>query len=670
MPKKVLVVDNNHFFLQTIKKYLEEKGYVVCAIDDPLEALELIKKESFNYILIDHIMPKIDGTRLCSYLKKDPNLGETPVIILTGVAIEASTRVKEINADAYIAKSPIPNFLADVISVIEAYEKKENTFQLKEKVIGIEKIYPREMTKELIEIETHLNQILSTMTEGIVECDGDYKIFFANKSALKFLEMDESEVIGKVLFDILDTKFDIKAKNLFPPIDVINNNKSFSDNFCLSIKNKTFCVNINALQSKTVEKGILIVLEDITDLTNRINEQNIVNNFAKTLTAQLELEDVIRNTVSSFKEFIYCDTIIFMLFKDNEDLIVKEVTGLNSKLAPNNIFNIDFLYDRCLDSSYNPYFINNPEEINKVIKPIVEKLGYKPSKMLCQSIKFQNQCLGIIMFLNENKDFNHFSMQLFQSLINFSSIALENALRYRKLKELNLWRQNYMANISHELRTPLTIIKGFNEILVGNMIKDEQTKNNILQNMLTEVNKLARLIDNLLTISKFEKIPTILKIKHSRVSIHEIINEAISQLNQESESKNITFRTFFCEEDIIVDGDRDLLLQSFYHLISNAVKYSKNDSKIEIITSINANLGYVKIRDYGIGIPPDQIDNVFEKFYMIDAGPNKTTRGTGLGLYLVREIINLHHGNIQVDSSLNRGTVFTIKLPIESESFF
>lgn len=668
MSKKVLVVDNNHFFLETIKKYLEEKGYIVFAIDDPLKALELVKTESFNYILVDHIMPKIDGTRLCNYLKKDPNLTETPVIILTGVAIEASTRVKEINADAYIAKSPIPNFMSDVLSVIESYEEKKDTKELKEKVVGIEKIYPREMTKELIEIETHLNQILSTMTEGIIECDSDYKIFFANNSALKFLEMDESEVIGKIFFDVLKSKFDLDVKNLFPSVKFINKKDSFSDNFCLSIKDKTFCVNINALKSKTVEEGILIVLEDITDLTNRINEQNIVNNFAKTLTAELELEDVIRNTVSSFKEFIHCDTILFMLFKDNEDLIVKEVVGLNSKLAPNNIFNIDFLYDRCIDSPNKPYFNNNPEEIKKLIKPIADKLGYTPSRMFCQSIKFQNQCLGVIMFLNESNDFNSFSMQLFQSLINFSSIALENALRYRKLKELNLWRQNYMANISHELRTPLTIIKGFNEILVGNMIKDEQSKSNILSNMLNEVNKLARLIDNLLTISKFEKIPTILKIKHSNVSIHDIINEAISLLSQESESKNITFRTFFCEEEIIVDGDRDLLLQSFYHLISNAIKYSKNDSKIEIITSVNANLAYIKIRDYGIGIPPDQIDNVFEKFYMIDAGPSKTTRGTGLGLYLVREIINLHHGNIQVDSSLNRGTVFTIKLPLESES--
>ncbi|MCX7991767.1 MAG: ATP-binding protein [Proteobacteria bacterium] len=670
MSNKVLVVDNNHFFLETIKKYLEEKGYSVTAIDDPLQALEIVKKETFNYILVDHIMPKIDGTRLCDYLKKNPQLTETPVIILTGVAIEASTRVKEIKADAYIAKSPIPNFMADVLSVIKAFDEKTDTEELKEKVVGIEKIYPREMTKELIEIETHLNQILTTMTEGIIECDNNYKIFFANNSALKFLDMQENEVIGNVFFDILRKKFNMDVENIFPPGKIIGEREIFSDNFCLTLKDKTFCVNINALKSKTVEQGILIVLEDITDLTNRINEQNIVNNFAKTLTSELELEDVIRNTVSSFKEFIICDTVIFMLFKDNEDLVVKEISGLNSKLAPNNIFNIDFLYDRCIDSPNKPYFNNKPEEIKKLIKPIVEKLGYTPTRMLCQSIKFQNQCLGVIMFLNESNDFNAFSMQLFQSLINFSSIALENALRYRKLKELNLWRQNYMANISHELRTPLTIIKGFNEILVGNMIKDEQSKSTILSNMLNEVNKLARLIDNLLTISKFEKIPTILKIKHSNVSIHEIINEAISLLSQEWESKNITFRTFFCEEEIIVDGDRDLLLQSFYHLISNAIKYSKNDSKIEVITSVNANLGYIKIRDYGIGIPPDQIDNVFEKFYMIDAGPSKTTRGTGLGLYLVREIINLHHGNIQVDSSLNRGTVFTIKLPLESETIF
>ncbi len=667
MKKRVLVVDNNHFFLETIKKFLEERGYSVTPVDDPLVALEIVKKERFDYILVDHIMPKIDGTRLCSYLKKNPNLKETPVIILTGVAIEASSRVKEINADAYIAKSPIPNFMSDVFSVIKTYEDNKNVEELKEKVVGIEKIYPREMTKELMDIETHLNQILTTMTEGIIECDSSYKIFFANNAALKFLNFEEKDIIGKSLFDLFKNRFGIEAEKLFPDKSFVASEKAFSDQFCLSIKDKTFCINVNALKSKTIENGILIVLEDITDLTNRINEQNIMNNFAKTLISELELEDVIKNIVSSFKAFINADTIIFMLFKDNEDIIVKDVYGLNNKLAPNNVFNLDFLFDRCIDQPNKPHFINDCHKIKEKLKPLTEKLGYIPCNALIQSIKFQQQCLGILLFLNKDKEFNNFSMQLFQSLINFSSIALENALRYRRLKELNLWRQNYMANISHELRTPLTIVKGFNEILVGDMIKDEQSKKSILTNMLNEVNNLARLIDNLLTISKFEKIPTILKIKHSQVSIHEVINESLDLLKSDAAGKNIVFRTFFCGEELIVDGDKDLLLQSFYHLISNAIKYSKKDNKIEVITSINANLAYIKIRDYGIGIPPDQIDNVFEKFYMVDAGPNKTTRGTGLGLYLVREIINLHHGNIQVDSSLNRGTVFTIKLPLGTE---
>ncbi len=667
MKKRVLVVDNNHFFLETIKKFLEEKGYNVTSLDDPLQALEIVKKQSFDYILVDHIMPKIDGARLCSYLKEHPNLKETPVIILTGVAIEASSRVKEINADAYVAKSPIPNFMADVFSVIQSYEDNQNVDDLKEKVVGIEKIYPREMTKELMEIETHLNQILSTMTEGIIECDSNYKIFFANKAALKFLNLDEKDVIGKSFFDILKNQFNIEVEKLFPESSFVISERTFSDQFCLSIREKTFCINVNALKSKTIENGILIVLEDITDLTNRINEQNIINNFAKTLISELELEDVVKNMVSSFNAFINADTIIFMLFKDNEDIIVKDVYGLNNKLAPNNVFNLDFLYDRCIDSPNKPYFFSDSQKIKEKLKPVIEKLGYNPSYALVQSIKFQHQCLGILLFLNRDKEFNNFSMPLFQSLINFSSIALENALRYRRLKELNLWRQNYMANISHELRTPLTIVKGFNEILVSDMIKDEQSKKAILNNMLNEVNNLARLIDNLLTISKFEKIPTILKIKHAQVSLHELINESMELLKAEASSKNIIFRTFFSNEELIVDGDKDLLLQSFYHLLSNAIKYSKKDSKIEIITSANANLGYVKIRDYGRGIPPDQIDSVFEKFYMVDAGPSKTTRGTGLGLYLVREIINLHHGNIQVDSTLNSGTVFTIKLPLGTE---
>lgn len=667
MPKKILVVDNNPFFLEVIKRYLEPEGYLVFTYTDPMEALELVKKETFDYIFVDHIMPKIDGTRLCGYLKNLPKSQQAPVIILTGVAIEASSKVKEINADAYVAKSPVPNFISDLLYVLKQYDEGNDTKEFKEKVIGVDKIYPREMTKEFIEIENHLSKILSSMAEGVIECDHEYKIFFANQSAITFLNKNENEIIGENLFKVLDLKNkDTEVMALFPSTEFIKENDQFSSQFCLSLGNNFYSIHINALKTSAIEHGVLIVLEDVTELSKKISDLSVVNNFARILSAELELEDVIKKMLTGLNEFINSDTAMVLLFKENEpnNLMLKEIIGINKKLTPGTLYSSNFLSCLCSIEATLPLILNSPSEIEKNLGFIVDGVGYKPSQVIVHTVKFQNSCLGSIIFLKMQNSFKGFSHELFQSLVSFCSVALENAIRYRKLKELNIWRQNYMANISHELRTPLTIVKGFNEILCEDMIQDEKSRKSILKNMLSEVNKLARLIDNLLTISKFENLPTMFKIKRSRLDLHAIIKECLNDISQEAQAKSIYFITNFSESSIYVEGDKELITQSIYHLLSNSVKYSHAEGRVEVSTILSGSLVYIIIRDYGTGIPEKLLNQIYEKFYMIDPGPDKATRGAGIGLYLVREIINLHYGNIQVDSTKGKGTRFTIKLPI------
>lgn len=669
MPKKALIVDNNPFFLETIKEALIPLGFDVESFTDPIKAWECLQKKNFDYILIDHIMPQIDGSKLCKYLKEDPQKSKTPVIIMTGVAIEVANKVKEINADAYIAKSPIQNFVESIRSVIERFETKKDINELKNSIVGIEKIYPREMTKELIEIETHLSQILSTMKEGVIECNSDYKVFFVNKSAQELLGISEREMLGKNLFKVLDLDADISVKSMFPNSERIKSDDNISIQFCLNFKDKTFSININSLSKGFAEKGILIVFEDVSELIQRINHLSIVNNFGKTLTSELELEDVIEKIVHEFSNLVQSDTIVFLQNKDNviNEFFIKSVVGINSKLTPGTLISSNILLK--LSEGVTFLYLTTYKDIQNNLKNIITEIGYHPEKALVLPIKFQKHYLGAILFFNKDKEFDDKIFQMFEPLINFSSIALENALRYRRLKDLNIWRQNYMANISHELRTPLTIIKGFNEILCQKILKDEESKQTILNNMLNEVNKLVRLIDNLLTISKFENIPSFLKIRHIPVDIHSLIKRAIEDLSKEAESKKISFIKSFHDKPVRVDGDEELLMQCFYHLLSNAIKYSKVNGRVEVSTTISGNLVYIKIRDFGIGIKEEDLSKIFDKFYMIDAGPNRTTRGTGIGLYLVRELINLHYGNVQVESAYGKGTTFTIKLPLSSTEF-
>lgn len=671
MKKKVLIVDNNPFFLEVIKEALLPLGYTVETISDPLKAWGCIQKEHFDYILVDHIMPHIDGSRLCRYLKEDPEKAKTPVIIMTGVAIEIANRIKDFNANAYIAKSPIPAFISNIIDVINRFEKNDDVEKLKNNIIGIEKIYPREMTKELIEIENHLSQILYTMNEGVIECNSEYKVFYVNRAALRFLNISERRIIGKNLFKTLGLDKNNEIKSLFPAPSKIKTSDNISEEFCVNLNDKTFCVYINSLQTSTMEKGVLIVLEDVSELFEKINQLSIVNNFGGMLTSELELEEVAEKIVNGYNKLITADTVVFLQNKKSSinEFFVKVVNGLNNRLSPGTALISNIFIDLDEVEDLNPLFISNQKVLSKNFDKIFDEIGYKPAHAIIQPLKFQKHYLGCLLFFNRENPFNDQKKELFQSMAHFSSIALENALRYSKLRDLDIWRQNYMANISHELRTPLTIIKGFNEILCKKIIADDNSKQAILDNMLNEVNRLVRLIDNLLTISKFENIPSFLKIKHSSVDIHSVINKSIEELKKEAEVKKITFIKNFYDKEVKVEGDEELLTQSFYHVLSNAVKYSKTGGKVEVSSTISGNLVYIIIKDYGIGIKQEELPRIFDKFYMIDGGPNRTSRGAGIGLYLVRELINLHYGNVQVDSIYGKGTTFTIKLPLSYREF-
>ncbi len=219
--------------------------------------------------------------------------------------------------------------------------------------------------------------------------------------------------------------------------------------------------------------------------------------------------------------------------------------------------------------------------------------------------------------------------------------------------------RQFSADVSHELRTPLTILKGEIELaLKGN--RDAEYYQKTLKSALEEVDRLKRLVEDLLFLSKAEAGKITYRL--GKVDILEVILSVINVLSSLIKQKKIKLK-IDGEPEIFVKGDENLLKQLMYNLIHNAIKYNRENG--EILIKVFKENSYVRIiiQDTGYGIPKEHLDKIFNRFYRIDKSRTRSEGGLGLGLNIVKKIVDLHSGKINVESEVNIGTKFDIILP-------
>lgn len=228
----------------------------------------------------------------------------------------------------------------------------------------------------------------------------------------------------------------------------------------------------------------------------------------------------------------------------------------------------------------------------------------------------------------------------------------------KKIDQTTHMKNEFIASISHELRTPLTGIKGWSETL-GTV--DSLTEKEIKQGMsiiTQETDRLIHLVEELLDFSKLElDYPNLYK---ENILLQELINESIWQLGTKAEQREIKIVSEL--EEVEITGDRDRLKQVFLNLIDNAIKYS-NIKGIITVTLLKQDQVLIRITDQGIGIAEEHLPYINESFYQV----NPISSGSGIGLAIVKKIVELHNGSIQIDSELGIGTTITIKLPTENK---
>lgn len=227
------------------------------------------------------------------------------------------------------------------------------------------------------------------------------------------------------------------------------------------------------------------------------------------------------------------------------------------------------------------------------------------------------------------------------------------------IRSLERMRSEFAANVSHELRTPLTTIKGYAETLLDETTWDDrETLLHFLKIIDKEAERLSRILNDLLNLSQIESHKGVMK--KQKVFVNHVLTEAVMLLHKQAADKNLDVKLETGEKGYSIEGDPDWLLQLFIDLLDNGIKYTPDGGNITLTLEEQGNECVVAVKDNGIGISASDLPYIFERFYRADKARSRRLGGTGLGLAVVKHIVEAHNARIEVKSTPGEGSTFIL----------
>jgi signal transduction histidine kinase len=320
------------------------------------------------------------------------------------------------------------------------------------------------------------------------------------------------------------------------------------------------------------------------------------------------------------------------------------------------------------------YLISNeyltPEELDSAIAYQKEKQQKGESILIGQAVLE----LGLIEKSTLDKAITEQILQL-QSALQQMNQTLEKRVKQRtkelekalaRLSELNELKSNFIANVSHELRTPITHLRGYLELLKDESLgplNDKQQE--ALATMEKSESKLEELIESLIQFSHFEQ--SNLELNIQEFNLKKLLKKAVSLAQAKCKKKSLSCVISMPPLIPNTRGDEQRLYWVFHHLIDNAVKFTPKNGRVEIGAKVNEKEILLYVSDTGIGISQDKIQEIFEPFHQLDSSSTRQYGGTGLGLSLVKRIIETHGSSIRIKSRKGKGTHIAFTLPVVSD---
>ncbi|GAB4265031.1 MAG: hypothetical protein Kow0080_04780 [Candidatus Promineifilaceae bacterium] len=433
-------------------------------------------------------------------------------------------------------------------------------------------------------------------------------------------------------------------------------------------KDELLLLNLLADQASVAVRNARLFAES----QRRLMDMSALVDMAKQITGKLQLEEVLQTTVRILRDLLKARaSTITMLSEDKTELVVKAADGANPKyvlqarmklgegISGRVVKRCEMVYIR--DAHAEPDFLFFDDVVRS---------------LLAVPLVVRDEAIGTLTIDSDQPNaFSESDIQLMTIAAAQVSVAISNArlfeeverrakeleIAYDELKESDRLKDELVQNVSHELRTPLTFVKGYVDLLMdGEMGLLTQQQQDALQIVSDKTDEITRIIEDIITLQRIDAT----NIQLERVSMSAFLDTAVSDHRLVASKKGLQIVYQKPRAKAMVHIDKQRMMQVMDNLLGNAMKFSPDGGTITVKLEEDDQFVTVCVSDEGIGVPKDKQDRIFDRFYQVDGSSRRRFGGTGIGLAIVKRIINAHHGRIWLESEVGKGSSFYFALPV------
>jgi signal transduction histidine kinase len=393
--------------------------------------------------------------------------------------------------------------------------------------------------------------------------------------------------------------------------------------------------------------------------------------ICKNLSANLDFEPLLQSIIEAASDLTRSESSSIMVH-DNETLSLRFISApwdVIDTLRP-----ISVPLDRSVGGwvymHAQPMVLNHAENDARVFRMVDRGLNEKTRSLLAVPLFFKGKPIGVMEAVNKlNKaHYNEEDINILETLATQASVAIQNRRlldeaqgAYRKIMELDRMKTDFIAITSHELRTPLGVILGHASLLQDCIGKEHQ------EEMDTIVRNSMRLKEILEQFSNIDKLELGLSHLHrTRVSIGPLVKEVVDSFQESASDKRIKIMIDPPQTQIFIEGDMEKIAIALRNLVKNALTFTNEGGQVRIKAEQVPGYAKISVTDNGIGIPVEEQERIFQRFYQVEKHLTRRHGGMGLGLSIARDMVEMHGGRIWVDSVEGKGSRFTFILPINA----
>ncbi|MBK7992115.1 MAG: GAF domain-containing protein [Blastocatellia bacterium] len=538
--------------------------------------------------------------------------------------------------------------------------------------------------RHIADSQEHWQRTFDSMTDGVALLDQEGKVICVNQALNRLCNPNNEDLVGKhgsKLFSVAP-----EAYIGFEPIAESLKSSVSMQVEVQDLRSRILRQNIDPiLDEKRKVANLILVVRDVTkereaekEMAQRNRELSTLNAISEEISKSLEIDKIIISAFAKTVEVMGADTgLVLLLDEMQESLrpvayhgqqpesILSLITQPNSQRS---------LIKSAADfkQTYVIENIDKDEMPDPIFRDIAHRLGLRA--VLITTLQSKNRGLGLLLVAHRQKHkFQTNEIQLINAIGRQVGVAMENARlvaslqeALQELREANRLKDEFLATLSHELRTPLTSIRGWTELLIEHEGLEEDVYNS-LKAVLNNADSLQQLINDLLELSRIEN--RVLKLEIEPTDINLVVISAVQTVKQMADNRAVIIEQNLTMNLPEISADTNRLQQVFWNLLSNSIKFSRAKGYVKISTSYNDKWIEVRVEDNGIGIEPTFLPLVFERFRQADSSSTRRYGGLGIGLSLVKSLVEVHGGEVQAESAgKDQGSTFVVRLPISPQS--